>query len=211
MMISIEDKLARFKKVISDEISKKNKEEIDLLVKDSEEEIENHKQTVDKKIADLQRDYSKKEEQRKERILSRFHKEGEDLIKEIENEIYKDMQKSLLEELKTAYKTDQGADFLKEQLFRNKDQISSESKIFLSENEFERDKKIVRDLFPENEIRLHNPIKIGGAIIMNKEESFQINCTLDYILEANKRTLHTEIKKILKGEEDLTGSDSYGK
>lgn len=210
-MISIEDKLARFKKVISDEISSKNKEEIESLVKESEAEIENHKKAADKKIADLQKDYLKKEEQRKEKILSRFHKEGEDLIKEIENEIYKDMQQSLLKELKTAYKTDQGAEFLKEQLLKNKDHISPEDKIFLSENEFERDQRIARELCPENEICLHNSLKIGGAIIMDKEESFQINCSLDYLLEQYRNGINSEAKKILADEQDLPGSDSYGK
>lgn len=197
-MISINDKLDSFRKIISDEITAENEEKIKELKEEADSEVKKYNDTIQKKIIEIKKDYENKLNLQKERILSQVRKEGESLLSDAENEIYADLQKSLLKKLKKSYQGEEGADFLKDQLLKNKSSISDQDLIYLSENNYSRDEKIVKELFPQNKTAVKKEIKIGGAIILSEDHSSQINCTMDYIVEENRSRINNDAKQFLK-------------
>ncbi|MGO4986999.1 hypothetical protein ACTQ46_01850 [Gallicola sp. Sow4_E12] len=197
-MISINDKLDSFRKIISDEITAENEEKIKELKEEADSEVKKYNDTIQKKIIEIKKDYENKLNLQKERILSQVQKEGESLLSDAENEIYADLQKSLLKKLKKSYQGEEGADFLKDQLLKNKSSISDQDLIYLSENNYSRDEKIVKELFPQNKTAVKKEIKIGGAIILSEDHSSQINCTMDYIVEENRSRINNDAKQFLK-------------
>ena len=197
-MISINDKLDSFRKIISDEITAENEEKIKELKEEADSEVKKYNDTIQKKIIEIKKDYENKLNLQKERILSQVQKEGESLLSDAENEIYADLQKSLLKKLKKSYQGEEGADFLKDQLLKNKSSISDQDLIYLSENNYSRDEKIVKELFPQNKTAVKKEIKIGGAIILSEDHSSQINCTMDYIVEENRSRINYDAKQFLK-------------
>ena len=197
-MISINDKLDSFRKIISDEITAENEEKIKELKEEADSEVKKYNDTIQKKIIEIKKDYENKLNLQKERILSQVQKEGESLLSDAENEIYTDLQKSLLKKLKKSYQGEEGADFLKDQLLKNKSSISDQDLIYLSENNYSRDEKIVKELFPQNKTAVKKEIKIGGAIILSEDHSSQINCTMDYIVEENRSRINNDAKQFLK-------------
>ncbi len=197
-MISVEDKLASFKKIISDDISTEQEKRLADLERESEKEIRDYNDKIQKEIIKIKEDYEEKARQRKEKFLSKIHKEGEDLFSDIQKEIYMDVQSSLFNKLKADYKGPSGLNFLKNQLLKNKDFFSEEDEILLSENEFSRDQNTVKKLFPHNKITADKRIKIGGAIIVSADRSYQINCSLDYLLENKKDQINNDVSQFLK-------------
>lgn len=197
-MISINDKLDSFRKIISDEITAENEEKIKELKEEADSEVKKYNDTIQKKIIEIKKDYENKLNLQKERILSQVQKEGESLLSDAENEIYADLQKSLLKKLKKSYQGEEGADFLKDRLLKNKSSISDQDLIYLSENNYSRDEKIVKELFPQNKTAVKKEIKIGGAIILSEDHSSQINCTMDYIVEENRSRINNDAKQFLK-------------
>lgn len=197
-MISINDKLDSFRKIISDEITAENEEKIKELKEEADSEVKKYNDTIQKKIIEIKKDYENKLNLQKERILSQVQKERESLLSDAENEIYADLQKSLLKKLKKSYQGEEGADFLKDQLLKNKSSISDQDLIYLSENNYSRDEKIVKELFPQNKTAVKKEIKIGGAIILSEDHSSQINCTMDYIVEENRSRINNDAKQFLK-------------
>lgn len=197
-MISINDKLDSFRKIISDEITAENEEKIKELKEEADSEVKKYNDTIQKKIIEIKKDYENKLNLQKERILSQVRKEGESLLSDAENEIYADLQKSLLKKLKKSYQGEEGADFLKDQLLKNKSSISDQDLIYLSANNYSRDEKIVKELFPQNKTAVKKEIKIGGAIILSEDHSSQINCTMDYIVEENRSRINNDAKQFLK-------------
>lgn len=197
-MISINDKLDSFRKIISDEITAENEEKIKELKEEADSEVKKYNDTIQKKIIEIKKNYENKLNLQKERILSQVQKEGESLLSDAENEIYADLQKSLLKKLKKSYQGEEGADFLKDQLLKNKSSISDQDLIYLSENNYSRDEKIVKELFPQNKTAVKKEIKIGGAIILSEDHSSQINCTMDYIVEENRSRINNDAKQFLK-------------
>ncbi|NMB14123.1 MAG: hypothetical protein GX985_02570, partial [Gallicola sp.] len=79
-MISINDKLDSFRKIISDEITAENEEKIKELKEEADSEVKKYNDTIQKKIIEIKKDYENKLNLQKERILSQVQKEGESLL-----------------------------------------------------------------------------------------------------------------------------------
>ena len=99
-MITIEDKIESFKKIINEDIKSSYDAEIQKIKQETEDIIRTYKAKKYEDIERIKRDYALKLETKTDRIHSKTQKEGQNIILAANKQIYDDFFKALKEELK---------------------------------------------------------------------------------------------------------------
>ena len=115
-MITIEDKIESFKRILNEEIDEKYNEELKKIASETERLITEYKAKKYEEIEKLKRDYRAKLESKSDKIRSKTLKEGQDIILNTNKEIYDEFFKALKEELNNSYMTEKGVSYLKNTL-----------------------------------------------------------------------------------------------
>ena len=94
-MITIEDKIESFKRILNEEIDEKYDEELKKIASETERLITEYKAKKYEEIEKLKREYRTKLENKTDKIRSKTLKEGQDIILNTNKEIYDEFRKIL--------------------------------------------------------------------------------------------------------------------
>ena len=196
-MITIEDKIESFKRILNEEIDEKYDEELKKIASETERLITEYKAKKYEEIEKLKREYRTKLENKTDKIRSKTLKEGQDIILNTNKEIYDEFFKALKEELNTLYMTEKGEEYLKNTLKNVKSEINSNDIVYIYEKSFERDKEIVKNVLGDIKVEKSLDIKVGGFEIENVEKTYRLNYSLDFLLTIKYQKILAKLKKEL--------------
>lgn len=196
-MITIEDKIESFKRILNEEIDEKYDEELKKIASETERLITEYKAKKYEEIEKLKREYRTKLENKTDKIRSKTLKEGQDIILNTNKEIYDEFFKALKEELNTLYMTEKGEEYLKNTLKNVKSEINSNDIVYVYEKSFERDKEIVKNVLGDIKVEKSLDIKVGGFEIENVEKTYRLNYSLDFLLTTKHQKILAKLKKEL--------------
>lgn len=196
-MITIEDKIESFKRILNEEIDEKYDEELKKIASETEKLITEYKAKKYEEIEKLKREYRTKLENKTDKIRSKTLKEGQDIILNTNKEIYDEFFKALKEELNTLYMTEKGEEYLKNTLKNVKSEINSNDIVYVYEKSFERDKKIVKNVLGVIKVEKSLDIRVGGFEIENVEKTYRLNYSLDFLLTTKYQKILAKLKKEL--------------
>ena len=196
-MITIEDKIESFKRILNEEIDEKYDEELKKIASETERLITEYKAKKYEEIEKLKREYRTKLENKTDKIRSKTLKEGQDIILNMNKEIYDEFFKALKEELNTLYMTEKGEEYLKNTLKNVKSEINSNDIVYVYEKSFERDKEIVKNVLGDFKVEKSLDIKVGGFEIENVEKTYRLNYSLDFLLTTKYQKILAKLKKEL--------------
>ena len=196
-MITIEDKIESFKRILNEEIDEKYDEELKKIASETERLITEYKAKKYEEIEKLKREYRTKLENKTDKIHSKTLKEGQDIILNTNKEIYDEFFKALKEELNTLYMTEKGEEYLKNTLKNVKSEINSNDIVYVYEKSFERDKEIVKNVLGDIKVEKSLDIKVGGFEIENLEKTYRLNYSLDFLLTTKYQKILAKLKKEL--------------
>lgn len=196
-MITIEDKIESFKRILNEEIDEKYDEELKKIASETERLITEYKAKKYEEIEKLKREYRTKFENKTDKIRSKTLKEGQDIILNTNKEIYDEFFKSLKEELNTLYMTEKGEEYLKNTLKNVKSEINSNDIVYVYEKSFERDKEIIKNVLGDIKVEKSLDIKVGGFEIENVEKTYRLNYSLDFLLTTKYQKILAKLKKEL--------------
>lgn len=196
-MITIEDKIESFKRILNEEIDEKYDEELKKIASETERLITEYKAKKYEEIEKLKRDYRTKLENKSDKIRSKTLKEGQDIILNTNKEIYDEFFKALKEELNTLYMTEKGEEYLKNTLKNVKSEINSNDIVYVYEKSFERDKEMVKNVLGDIKVEKSLDIKVGGFEIENVEKTYRLNYSLDFLLTTKYQKILAKLKKEL--------------
>lgn len=196
-MITIEDKIESFKRILNEEIDEKYDEELKKIASETEKLITEYKAKKYEEIEKLKREYRTKLENKTDKIRSKTLKEGQDIILNTNKEIYDEFFKALKEELNTLYMTEKGEEYLKNTLKNVKSEINSNDIVYVYEKSFERDNEIVKNVLGDIKIEKSLDIKVGGFEIENLEKTYRLNYSLDFLLTTKYQKILAKLKKEL--------------
>lgn len=196
-MITIEDKIESFKRILNEEIDEKYDEELKKIASETEKLITEYKAKKYEEIEKLKREYRTKLENKSDKIRSKTLKEGQDIILNTNKEIYDEFFKALKEELNTLYMTEKGEEYLKNTLKNVKSEINSNDIVYVYEKSFERDKEIVKNVLGVIKVEKSLDIKVGGFEIENAERTYRLNYSLDFLLTTKYQKILAKLKKEL--------------
>ena len=196
-MITIEDKIESFKRILNEEIDEKYDEELKKIASETEKLITEYKAKKYEEIEKLKREYRTKLENKTDKIRSKTLKEGQDIILNTNKEIYDEFFKALKEELNTLYMTEKGEEYLKNTLKNVKSEINSDDIVYVYEKSFERDKEIVKNVLGVIKVEKSLDIRVGGFEIENVEKTYRLNYSLDFLLTTKYQKILAKLKKEL--------------
>jgi V-type proton ATPase subunit E 1 len=196
-MITIEDKIESFKRILNEEIDDKYDEELKKIYLETENLIAQYKAKKFDEIERLKRDYRAKLENKSDKFRSKTLKEGQDIILNTNKEIYDEFLKSLKEELTNSYMTEKGELYLKKSLNNVKSEISSNDIVYVFEKSFERDRNIIKEILGDITIEKSLAIKVGGFEVENKERTYRLNYSLDFLLTTKYQKILAQLKREL--------------
>lgn len=194
-MITIEDKIESFKRILNEEIDEKYNEELKKIASETERLITEYKAKKYEEIEKLKRDYRAKLESKSDKIRSKTLKEGQDIILNTNKEIYDEFFKALKEELNNSYMTEKGVSYLKNTLKNIKSEINSNDIVYVYEKSFERDKEIIKNVLGDIKVEKSLDIKVGGFEIENVEKTYRLNYSLDFLLTTKYQKILANLKK----------------
>ena len=194
-MITIEDKIESFKRILNEEIDEKYDEELKKIASETERLITEYKAKKYEEIEKLKREYRTKLENKTDKIRSKTLKEGQDIILNTNKEIYDEFFKALKEELNTLYMTEKGEEYLKNTLKNVKSEINSNDIVYVYEKSFERDKEIIKNVLGDIKVEKSLDIKVGGFEIENVEKTYRLNYSLDFLLTTKYQKILANLKK----------------
>ena len=194
-MITIEDKIESFKRILNEEIDEKYDEELKKIASETERLITEYKAKKYEEIEKLKRDYRTKLENKSDKIRSKTLKEGQDIILNTNKEIYDEFFKALKEELNNSYMTEKGVSYLKNTLKNVKSEINSNDIVYVYEKSFERDKEIIKNVLGDIKVEKSLDIKVGGFEIENVEKTYRLNYSLDFLLTTKYQKILANLKK----------------
>lgn len=194
-MITIEDKIESFKRILNEEIDEKYNEELKKIASETERLITEYKAKKYEEIEKLKRDYRAKLESKSDKIRSKTLKEGQDIILNTNKEIYEEFFKALKEELNNSYMTEKGVSYLKNTLKNVKSEINSNDIVYVYEKSFERDKEIIKNVLGDIKVEKSLDIKVGGFEIENVEKTYRLNYSLDFLLTTKYQKILANLKK----------------
>lgn len=194
-MITIEDKIESFKRILNEEIDEKYDEELKKIASETERLITEYKAKKYEEIEKLKRDYRTKLENKSDKISSKTLKEGQDIILNTNKEIYDEFFKALKEELNNLYMTEKGVSYLKNTLKNVKSEINSNDIVYVYEKSFERDKGIIKNVLGDIKVEKSLDIKVGGFEIENSERTYRLNYSLDFLLTTKYQKILAKLKK----------------
>lgn len=196
-MITIEDKIESFKRILNEEIDEKYDEELKKIASETERLITEYKAKKYEEIEKLKREYRTKLENKTDKIRSKTLKEGQDIILNMNKEIYDEFFKALKEELNTLYMTEKGEEYLKNTLKNVKSEINSNDIVHVYEKSFERDKEIIKNVLGDIKVEKSLDIKVGGFEIENAERTYRLNYSLNFLLTTKYQKILAKLKKEL--------------
>lgn len=196
-MITIEDKIESFKRILNEEIDDKYDEELKKISLETENLIAQYKAKKFDEIEKLKKDYRAKLENKSDKFRSKTLKEGQDIILNTNKEIYDEFLKSLKEELTNSYMTEKGELYLKKALNNVKSEISSNDIVYVFEKSFERDRNIIKEILGDITIEKSLTIKVGGFEVENKERTYRLNYSLDFLLTTKYQKILAQLKREL--------------
>ena len=196
-MITIEDKIESFKRILNEEIDEKYDEELKKIASETERLITEYKAKKYEEIEKLKRDYRTKLENKSDKIRSKTLKEGQYIILNTNKEIYDEFFKALKEELNSLYMTEKGEEYLKNTLKNVKSEINSNDIVYVYEKSFERDKEMVKNVLGDIKVEKSLDIKVGGFEIENVEKTYRLNYSLDFLLTTKYQKILAKLKKEL--------------
>ncbi|MDM8534315.1 V-type ATP synthase subunit E [Clostridiaceae bacterium HSG29] len=211
-MITIEDKIELFRKIVLDKINGDFKEINNYLEDEKKiEDIKIEKDAIDKSKSYINK-FVKKANEEKERAVIEANKNSKEKILEIKNKFIDEVYQSLLETC-SVFMDDNSYLSIFEKLANNvKDAADEfeEIKIYLLKKDFDEKlsdiQEIFKRIFTEKEINYYiseYDFK-GGFILYNGDESVKLNVSLESIVSYNRIFIGNEVHKLLEvdGETD---------
>ena len=194
-MITIEDKIESFKRILNEEIDEKYDEELKKIDSETERLMTEYKAKKYEEIEKLKREYRTKLDNKSDKIRSKTLKEGQDIILNTNKEIYDEFFKAFKEELNNSYMTEKGVSYLKNTLKNVKSEINSNDIIYVYEKSFERDNEIIKNVLGDIKVEKSLDIKVGGFEIENVERTYRLNYSLDFLLTTKYQKILAKLKK----------------
>lgn len=196
-MITIDDKISSFQKIINEDISEKAQKEIDEYILETEEKVSKYKEKKYDEINRIKREYKSRLDSKSESMHSRMEKEGQDILLSTNKAIYEEFFKGLKEKLREKYTSAKGEQYLENTLSKIKDSLKSTDTIYLYDTTYDRDRAIVERILPNIGIDVSKNIKLGGFEVENAEKTYRMNYSLDSVISEEYTNILTKLKKEL--------------
>jgi V/A-type H+-transporting ATPase subunit E len=212
-LITIEDKVELFRKIVLDKINKDFIEkENDFSIKKEFENLSIDKEAKEKSKIFIEKFILKANKTKEESILD-ANKKGKERILEIKNRLIEEVYQNVLGKCSDFLKEDSYLEVFEKLLKSIESEIVNFNiiNVYLVKKDFTENldsiRNLFKDKFKEKEINFYesdNDFR-GGFIIYNGNKSVKLNISLESIITRNKTFIGNEVYKVLKEDGEVNG------
>lgn len=195
-MVTIEQKLLLFSKLLNQSMDKKFEEELKELDNQYREKIQKNKEAVDNEVRSIEEKAKIGTETKYAQSLSKSRVNFKKEVMSLNEKYYKVFMSKFKEKLNSFVKSDEYRMYLSNILTKLNDELFSSEKIlsvviYATEYDFDKYGEFIRHEIVEKHSDLNIVFKktdtiIGGLIVENTENNFKVDMTIDAVLEDNK-------------------------
>lgn len=195
-MVTIEDKINLFSKIIYDEVDEKINFQLDKLKEVEAETMEKEEKDIEKYKNKNTQHINKKSDSKYEKAIFELRiREQQELLSLKENMI-DEILYSLKKRLVDFTNSDEYIDYIKNYLDNTLKSIENNEGSIVYFNE--KDKEIFKKIINKKDVEISDETKdiIGGYILQDKNNKFRIDCSLDENVKECKEKIGISITEL---------------
>lgn len=199
-MITIEDKIKFFEKVVNEKIEQQNIKELESLEKEWALLIEHKKKEFINEAQEIMRAGIREMERERLQIISKAKVEEKRIILEKRKQIFDEVRSESLEYAKSFIETDKYKELLRNDLQRARQEIniSHELEIYLTKHDLERFEEEVYKVFTRAiKLYVDNEI-IGGFVILDRGENAKFDMSILHRVNNAKDIIGEKLYELLQ-------------
>ncbi len=200
-MITIEEKLKLFTKIVYDKVDKENQRIVENFNNDYGNIIEEKKKEFTKEVNEISLQSKKNIEKEKLHVISKARIEEKRIIMERKVEIYEETMQALIEYAKSFTETEE----YKDNFFRDfKDAFLDMSEfsnvdIYLTQRDLLKFRNEIVSILKDKNIEFHNDDEIvGGFIILDTKRNIKLDMSLLSRIQNSKDYIGQKLFEILQ-------------
>jgi len=200
-MITIEEKLNLFTRIIYDKVEKQNADAINKFNQECGSLIQQKSEEFTKQAELIEKQIEKETEKEKLQILSKARIEGKKLIVEKKDEIVEDAVKSVLERAKDFTETEQYGEMLiqdiKSALMEMGD--STSINLYITEKDSNRYNDKIKEIFNSRDLKITcDDSLIGGFVLIDIEKNIKIDMSFTDRVNSSRNLIGERLFAILQ-------------
>lgn len=195
-MVTIEQKLLLFSKLLNQSMDKKFEEELKELGNQYREKIQKNKDAVDNEVRSIEEKAKIGTETMRTQSLSKSRVSYKKEIMSLNEKYYKVFISKLRERLNSFVKSDKYQDYLSNIIFKLNEELFDSNEmdniiIYLVKSDYDKYGEFIKQEISKKQNKTNIMFKtlntiIGGLIVENPENNFKFDLTIDAVLEDNK-------------------------
>lgn len=200
-MITIEEKLNLFTRIVYDKVEKQNADAISKFNQECGSLIQQKKEKFTKQAEAIEKQIEKETEKEKLQILSKARIEGKKLIVDKKDEIVEDAIKSVLESARDFTETEQYGEMLLQDIRSALMEMdgSTSIEICLTEEDSERYKDKIKDIFNGIDLKIAcDDSLIGGFALIDTEKNIKIDMSFKDRVNSSRNLIGERLFAILQ-------------
>ncbi len=205
-MVTIEQKLELFTKLLSQSMNLKYEEERDILEKDFQLKIQKSKEKVDKQAQEIEDRAAKKAQSRYAQSRSKSKVETRKDIMSAKEKYFDIFMNSFKIKLQDFVQSNEYKDYLDKTILKLNTVLEKYDKsdltVCLSTNDFNKYGDYIKSQIPNNHtVSLKTADITGGFIAQIPSKNIQFDLSMDSVLEDNKEIIMQSLFEVLKAGE----------
>lgn len=200
-MITIEEKLNLFTRIIYDKVEKQNADAISKFNQECGSLIQQKTEEFTKQAELIEKQIEKETEKEKLQILSKARIEGKKLVVDKKDEIVEDAVKSVLERAKDFTETEQYGEMLlqdiKSALMEMMD--STTINMYITEKDSNRYNDKIKEIFNSRDLKITcDDSLIGGFVLIDTEKNIKIDMSFTDRVNSSRNLIGERLFAILQ-------------
>lgn len=199
-MITVEEKLKLFTKLVYDKIEKENQTEIDKYNSEYGNIIDEKKKEFEKQAEKMDSEKMKEIDKKKNQIISRAKVEEQKLLLQKKKEIFDEA----VEEIKNYSKEFTNSEDYKELLLKSLKESMEDLKesknisFYVIENDRDKFKKTIAEMYPDTNFKIDvDDNLIGGFTVQDEDNNIKIDMSLMSKIESSKEVIGEKLYSML--------------
>lgn len=205
-MVTIEDKLKLFTKLVIDKQNSQYEDLIRNIDNDETEALEAYKKELSEKSSNYSDELIEKARIEKKRLVSKVKVEKKKSVLNKKSQIVQEVVQNLKEKAKNFTEEEGYKEFLLKLLEKILNSIPQENAYicYLSEKDCTRYESDIKTFIQKSkgadakiEIRIQEEEDLGGIILLNSTETFRIDCSLKSMIDENIELVGKYVNRVL--------------
>lgn len=199
-MITVEEKLKLFTKLVYDKIEKENQTEIDKYNSEYGNIIDEKKKEFEKQAEKMDSEKMKEIDKKKNQIISRAKVEEQKLLLQKKKEIFDEA----VEEIKNYSKEFTNSEDYKELFLKSLKESMEDLKesknisFYVIENDRDKFKKTIAEMYPDTNFKIDvDDNLIGGFTVQDEDNNIKIDMSLMSKIESSKEVIGEKLYSML--------------